>query len=220
MKKIEAIILGLVLLSFMVSLYFYPLMPEKMAIHWNVQGQVDGYASKFVGLFILPFLFTGIVLLFITIPKIDPLKENIEKFRKYYDGFIILFSAFMVFIHLYIISWNMGIRISPNMVLPIGLGLLFFYCGILCENAKRNWFIGIRTPWTLSSEKVWERTHKIGGKLFKVCGLISIAGLLYPSHAAYFILIPVLFTASFLIVFSYFEYQKEIRQLDESISKL
>jgi len=213
------IILGLVLLSFMVSLYFYPLMPEKMAIHWNVQGQVDGYASKFVGLFILPFLFTGIVLLFITIPKIDPLKENIEKFRKYYDGFIILFSAFMVFIHLYIISWNMGIRISPNMVLPIGLGLLLFYCGILCENAKRNWFIGIRTPWTLSSEKVWERTHKVGGRLLKACGAISIVGLLFPSHVAYFILIPVMFAAAFLIVFSYFAYQKEMRQLDEGVSK-
>ncbi|RLI46527.1 hypothetical protein DRO64_00840 [Candidatus Bathyarchaeota archaeon] len=219
MKRIEVIILGLVLLSFMVSLYFYPLMPEKMAIHWNIQGQVDGYASKFVGLFILPFLFTGIVLLFITIPKIDPLKENIEKFRKYYDGFVILFSAFMVFIHLYVISWNMGIRISPNMVLPIGLSLLFFYCGILCENAKRNWFIGIRTPWTLSSEKVWERTHKVGGRLFKACGVISIIGLLFPSHVAYFILIPVMFAAAFLIVFSYFAYQKEMRQLDEGVSK-
>ena len=219
MKRIEAIILGLVLLSFMVSLYFYPLMPEKIAIHWNVQGQVDGYASKFPGLFILPFLFTGIVLLFITIPKVDPLKENIERFRKYYDGFIILFSAFMVFIHLYVISWNMGIRISPNMVLPIGLGLLFFYCGILCENAKRNWFIGIRTPWTLSSEKVWERTHKVGGRLFKACGVISIIGLLFPSHVAYFILIPVMFAAAFLIVFSYFAYQKEMRQLDEGVSK-
>ncbi|MCD6535947.1 MAG: SdpI family protein [Thaumarchaeota archaeon] len=219
MKRIEAIVLGLVLLSFMVSLYFYPLMPEKIAIHWNVQGQVDGYASKFPGLFILPFLLTGIVLLFITIPRVDPLKENIEKFRKYYDGFVILFSAFMVFIHLYIISWNIGIRVSPNIVLPIGFGLLFFYCGILCENAKRNWFIGIRTPWTLSSERVWERTHKLGGRLFKACGLISIAGLIFPSHAVYFILIPVMFAAAFLIVFSYFDYQKEMRQLDESISK-
>jgi len=219
MKRIEAIILGLVLLSFMVSLYFYPLMPEKIAIHWNVQGQVDGYASKFLGLFILPFLFTGIVLLFITIPRVDPLKENIEKFRKYYDGFVILFSAFMVFIHLYIISWNMGIRVSPNVVLPIGFGLLLFYCGILCENAKRNWFIGIRTPWTLSSERVWEKTHKVGGRLFKACGLISIIGLLFPSHAVYFILIPVMFAAAFLIVFSYFAYQKETRQFNKGVSK-
>jgi len=218
MKKVEAIIIGLVLASFMVSLYFYPLMPEKIAIHWNLQGQVDGYASKFPGLFILPSLLVGIVLLFITIPKVDPLKENIERFRKYYDGFIILFSAFMVFIHLYVISWNIGIRISPNIVLPLGFGILFFYCGILCENAKRNWFIGIRTPWTLSSERVWEKTHKVGGRLFKACGIISIAGLLFPSHATYFILIPIIFAAAFLIVFSYLEYQKEIRQFNKGVS--
>jgi len=220
MKRLELVMLGLVLLSFIVSVYFYPLMPEKIAIHWNLQGQADGYTSKFPGLFILPSLLVGIVLLFIAIPKIDPLKKNIEKFRRYYDGFVTLFSAFMVFIHLYIIFWNIGIRVSPNIVLPLGFGLLFFYCGVLCENAKRNWFVGIRTPWTLSSEKVWEKTHKIGGRLFKACGLISIAGLLFPSYAAYFILIPVLFTASFLIVFSYFEYQKEIRQLGKSVSKL
>ena len=220
MKRLELVMFGLALLSFMVSLYFYPLMPEEIAIHWNVQGQADGYTSKFPGLFILPSLLVGIILLFIAIPKIDPLKENIEKFRRYYDGFVTLFSAFMVFIHLYVIFWNIGIRVSPNIILPLGFGLLFFYCGVLCENAKRNWFIGIRTPWTLSSEKVWERTHKLGGKLFKACGLISIAGLLLPSHAAYFILIPVLSTVSFLIVFSYFEYQKEMKQLGESVSKL
>ena len=218
MKKVEAILIGLVLVSFMVSLYFYPLMPEKIAIHWNLQGQVDGYASKFPGLFILPSLLVGIVLLFITTPKIDPLKENIERFRKYYDGFIILFSAFMVFIHLYVISWNIGIRISPNIILPLAFGLLFFYCGILCENAKRNWFIGIRTPWTLNSERVWEKTHKVGGRLFKACGIISIVGLLFPSHATYFILIPIIFAAAFLIVFSYLEYQKEIRQFNKGVS--
>jgi len=219
MKKVEAIIIGSVLVSFMVSLYFYPPMPEKIAIHWNLQGQVDRYTSKFPGLFILPSLLVGIVLLFITIPKVDPLKENIERFRKYYDGFIILFSAFMVFIHLYVISWNIGIRVSPNIVLPLGFGLLFFYCGILCENAKRNWFIGIRTPWTLSSERVWEKTHKVGGRLFKACGIISIVGLLFPSHVTCFILIPVMFTVVFLIVFSYLEYQKEVRQLDKGVSK-
>jgi len=219
MKKIEAIVIGLVLVSFTVSLYSYPLMPEKIAIHWNLQGQVDGYASKFPGLFILPSLLVGIVLLFITIPRVDPLKENIEKFRKHYDDFCILLSAFIVFVHLYVILWNIGIKVGPNIVLPLGFGLLFFYCGILCENAKRNWFIGIRTPWTLSSERVWEKTHKIGGRLFKGCGIISIAGLLFPSHATYFILIPVMFTAAFLIVFSYLEYQKEIRQLNKGVSK-
>jgi len=77
-----------------------------------------------------------------------------------------------------------------QMMVP-ALGILFYYCGILIENAKRNWFIGIRTPWTLSNEKVWERTHKIGGKLFKIAGLIAFLW--------YFFLI--MFSISFLFRF-------------------
>ncbi|MEM1558578.1 MAG: SdpI family protein [Candidatus Bathyarchaeia archaeon] len=61
--------------------------------------------------------------------------------------------------------------------IPIGIGLLLFYTGILCENAKKNWFIGIRTHWTLSSDRVWETTHKLGGKLFKTTGVIGILGV-------------------------------------------
>ena len=146
-------------------------MPEKMASHWNIKGEVDGYMSRFWGLFLMPFILFGLGLLFILILRIDPLKENIEKFKKYYDGFIILFFIFMLTIYFQVILWNLGIKIGPNVILPVGLGVLFFYVGILCENAKQNWFIGIRTPWTLSSEKVWDKTHKIVGKLFKIAGI-------------------------------------------------
>lgn len=83
MRKSEIIIIvGIVLLSFAIGIYFYPQMPEKMASHWNALGQVDGYTSKFWGLFLMPFLSVGLLLLFILIPKIDPLKANIEIFRK------------------------------------------------------------------------------------------------------------------------------------------
>jgi uncharacterized membrane protein len=85
---------------------------------------------------------------------------------------------------------------------------LFYYLGILVENAKQNWFIGIRTPWTLSSEKVWNKTHKIGGKLFKVAGLIAFAGILFQDYAIYFVLVPVILIAVYLVIYSYFEYQK------------
>ena len=159
----------------------------------------------------MPLIFVGLALLFIAIPRIDPLKPNIEQSRKYYDGFIILFLIFMLTIYFQVILWNIGIKISPNIVVPIVLGLLFFYTGILCENAKRNWFIGIRTPWTLSSEKVWEKTHKIGGKLFKVAGVIAILGIFFQKYAVFFILVPVILVADYTIIFSYFEYQKEMK---------
>lgn len=211
MRKSEIAILGIILLSLIVSIYFYPQMPEKIASHWNVQGQVDGYMSKFLGLFLMPIILIGFALLFVATPRIDPLKANIEKFRRYYEGFIILLFLFLLSIHFQVILWNLGIKISPNVIAPIGIGILFFYTGILCENAKRNWFIGIRTPWTLSSEKVWEKTHKIGGKLFKIAGVIAFVGVFFQSYALFFIFVPVLLVAVYTIIYSYFEYQKEIK---------
>ena len=199
------------MLSFIVSIYSYPQMPEKVASHWNAQGQVNGYMPKFWGLFLAPFILVGLALLFAAIPRIDPLKENIQKFRKYYDGFIVLFFIFMLSIHFQIILWNLGIRISPNVIIPISIGILFFYIGVLCENAKRNWFIGIRTPWTLSSERVWEKTHKVGGKLFKIAGVIAFIGVFFQNYALFFILIPAVLTAIYAIVYSYIQYQKEIK---------
>jgi len=87
-------------------------------------------------------------------------------------------------------------------------GLLFLYLGTILDKLKRNWFIGIRTPWTLSSEKVWEKTHRIGGILFKISGLIILAGMFAPEHLLLFVLIPVFATVVFLIIYSYLEYRK------------
>ncbi len=211
MRRSQIGIYGIILISFIISTYFYPQMPDEMASHWNAHGQVDGYLPKFWGLFLIPFTLIGLALLLVAIPKIDPLKENIEKFRKYYDGFIFLFFIFMLLVHLQMILWNIGIKINPNILFPIGFGPLLFYIGILCEKTKRNWFIGIRTPWTLSSERVWEKTHKVGGKLFKIAGVIALLGVFFQDYAVFLILIPAILTAIYTIIYSYLEYQKEIK---------
>jgi uncharacterized membrane protein len=216
MRKSKITILGIILLSLIISIYFYPQMPVKIASHWNAQGQVDGYMSKFWGLFLMPFILVGLALLFVAIPKIDPLKTNIEKFRKYYDGFIILFFVFILFIHFQGILWNIGIKMSPNVIFPIGLGLLFFYSGILYENAKRNWFIGIRTPWTLSNDIVWDKTHKIGGRLFKIAGMITLLGIFFQKYTLFFIFIPLILVTTYTIIYSYVKYQKEMKGGDKN----
>ncbi|MCJ7531922.1 MAG: SdpI family protein [Anaerolineales bacterium] len=153
--------------------------------------------SSVIAILQTPFMLLGMALLFIAVPRIDPLKQNIEQFRGYFDVFIILVLVFMIAVYLQTILWNKGIQISLNVTLPIGLGLLFYNTSILVENAKMNWFIGIRTPWTLSSEVVWDKTHKVGGKLFKIAGLIGLADVFFQPYTVYDILIPVLFVASF-----------------------
>ncbi|MGD9776051.1 MAG: DUF1648 domain-containing protein, partial [Methanosarcina sp.] len=124
MRKVTAAITGLVLLSFILSIYFYPQVPDQMATHWDSQGEVNGYMSKFWGTFFMPLLITGLVILFLVIPKIDPRKENIEMFRKHYEGFRLVLIIFLVLVHLHILLWNTGTQISPNAVIPLGMGLL------------------------------------------------------------------------------------------------
>jgi len=189
MRKSSVIILLIILASFIAAIYLYPQMPDEMASHWNFKGEVDDYLPKFWGLFLMPIISLGLFLLFLLIPKIDPLKANIEKFRKYFDGFIVLIIVFLFYIYFLSIAWNLGKRFDMGQMMVPALGILFYYCGILVENAKRNWFIGIRTPWTLSNEKVWERTHKIGGKLFKISGVIAFLGIVLPKYAVFFVLI-------------------------------
>ncbi|MCD6474622.1 MAG: SdpI family protein [Thermoplasmata archaeon] len=202
------IMVAIFIASLAISIYFYPSMPEKMASHWNAEGKVNGYMSKNVALFLIPLIILFLSLLFIAIPKIDPLKSNIQNFKKYYDGFVILFLVFMLTLHIQIILWNTGLKIPFNLFIPLWVAILFFYIGILLENAQQNWFIGIRTPWTLSSERVWNKTHKLGAKLFKIAAIIALAGMFFPKYAIWFILIPALAFAFCLIVYSYFEYQK------------
>ncbi len=208
MKTANIVLIILIALSFTMSIYFYPSLPDQVASHWNARGDVDDYMGKFWGIFLIPIMILGLVLLFIALPYIDPLKKNIAKFRKHYDLFIIIFVLFMLAVNVQVIIWNIGIKVSPNIFMPIGIGILIFYIGVLCEHAKQNWFIGIRTPWTLSSEKVWDKTHKLGAKMFKVSGVICLAGAFFKYYAIWFVLVPVLFTSLYTVVYSYIEYRK------------
>ncbi|MCZ7357015.1 MAG: SdpI family protein [Candidatus Methanoperedens sp.] len=209
MRKSELIIFGIIILSFATGIYYYPQMPEKVASHWNAQGLVNGYMSKFWGLFLMPIISVGMLLLFILIPRIDPLKSNIQQFRKYYDGFIVSIMVFLFYLYLLTIFWNSGYTFNMIIFLSPAFAILFYYSGILIENAKRNWFIGIRTPWTLSSDKVWDKTHKIGGKLFKIVGVVTLLAIFFESFAIFIIVVPVILISIYTVVYSYFEYQKE-----------
>ena len=211
MRKSEIIIIAIILLSFAVGIYYYPQMPDRIASHWNAQGQVDGYMSKFWGLFLMPIISLGLLLLFILIPGIDPLRSNIQQFRKYFDGFVVLIMVFLFYLYLLTIFWNTGSRFNIIAFLSPAFAILFYYSGILIENTKRNWFIGIRTPWTLSSDRVWDRTHKIAGKLFKIAGMVALAAIFFETAAIFFIIVPVIIISIYAIAYSYFEYQKETR---------
>jgi uncharacterized membrane protein len=198
----------LILISFILAIYFYPILPSQIATHWGINGQANGYSSKAFGLFFMPILSVFLFFLFISLPKIDPYKKNFDQFKKYFQNFINLIFAFFFYIYLITIAWNLGIRFNMTQFLSPALATLFYYAGVLMTHAKRNWFVGIRTPWTMSSEKVWDKTHQLGGKLFKLTGIISLLSLIFPQFNIFFILIPILLVTVFIFVYSYLEYQK------------
>jgi uncharacterized membrane protein len=210
MKKTTITIILIILLSIAIGVYsYYNIQESKIASHWDAKGQVNGYMSKFWGIFLVPIISIGLYLLFLFIPKIDPLKKNILKFRNYYDSFILIMMLFLFYVFVLTILANLGYVFNMTTMLMPAIGLLFFCIGIIFKKLKRNWFIGIRTPWTMSNDQVWEKTHKLGSVLFKIEGIILLLGVFFPAkYFLGFVLIPILVFTIWLFLYSYLEYKK------------
>lgn len=200
----------LILVAALVGILFYPQLPERMASHWNLNNQVDGYVSRFWGVFLMPVISTGLLVLFMLIPRIDPLKANIAKFRQVFNTFILLLVVFLAYLHGLTLVWNLGYTgFNMGSALLPALGLFIFFMGFLLQKAKRNWFIGIRTPWTLSSDKVWDETHRLGATLFKISGLLAILGAFLPEIAFWLMFLPLIGSSLFLVIYSYVLYARQ-----------
>lgn len=209
MKMIRPAIALVIFVTVVMTVVIYPMMPDNVASHWNAAGNLDGTLPKFWGLMLIPLLMCGFCALFVVLPRIDPLRINYQTFQEYYDGFILVFSVFLLFIQLQIILWGLGIQVSPNLVMPVMIGILFLYIGFLMEHAEPNWFVGIRTPWTLSSNSVWKKTHQKGAILFKIAGIVSMFGILAGKYAWLFILVPAIGFALSTVAYSYIVFKQE-----------
>ncbi|WP_144797928.1 SdpI family protein [Halorubrum depositum] len=191
-----------------------PDLPAQMATHWNAAGQPDGTMSKPVALALLPGISAALLVLFAVIPRVGPLRENIAGFRPVYDWFVVVFAVFMTVIHGGILVFNLGYEFDFTLLVLAAVAGLFYYVGVLLTHTERNWFVGIRTPWTLSSDEVWDRTHRLGGRLFKLTAVLALIGLLFGEYAVYFLLVPALLTAGVTVVYSYYLYERIERGAD------
>jgi uncharacterized membrane protein len=208
MKKMLVAALIIIILSFLIGIASYSYLPNTLASHWGANGNVNGYTPKFWALFLIPFISVGLFILFYFIPKLDPLKKNYEKFAKYYESFILVMIIFMLYIYVLTILWNFHITFNMSLALIPALGFLFIYIGIILKYTKRNWFIGIRTPWTLSSDKVWDKTHQLGSRLFEISGIIAIVGIFFPDYLLWFLLAPIIVSVVWLFIYSYLQFKK------------
>lgn len=201
----------LIIITFLIGIYFYPSLPQTMASHWGIDNQVNGYSSKNFAVFFLPILMISLYFLFRFLPSVDPYKKNFKEFQSHYENFIILIFTFFLYLYVLTISWNLGYHFIIIQLMSPGLAALFYYAGVLTQNARQNWFVGIRTPWTMSHPVVWQKTHQLGGKLFKLTGLVTLLSFPFPNLAIMFLLIPILTTTVTVFVYSYLEYQKIVK---------
>ncbi len=212
-KTTSIIALGLIAVAAIAGLVLWNQLPDQMASHWNANDEVDGTMPKFWGVFLMPLVTLGIFVLFILIPNIDPLKANVAEFRETFNLFIVFFAAFILYIHALTLAWSLGynnFKMSAAM-LPM-IGLLFLFIGYMLRKAKRNFFIGIRTPWTLSSDMVWNKTHQLGSILFMVSGAFAIIGGFFGGMLAFWLMfIPLIGSTIFLMIYSYVLYRNEMK---------
>jgi len=207
--KTEVVPITLILLGLLASFYFYAHFPEQVPTHWNYRGEIDGWASKGFGAFFFPFLNLGIYLLFLFLPYLDPKKNRYQDFRKAYHVFKTMLITFMTFMYFYTGLAGLGYNVSISTVTPVAIGILFVIIGNYLGKIKSNWFMGIRTPWTLSNEEVWNKTNRLGGKMFIIMGLITIFGVFFPSEIFWIIFIISISLAGLVpIIYSYILYRK------------
>lgn len=200
--------IALIAVSAVVSVLAYPEMPAEMATHWNAEGEIDGQTPRLLALAVVPALSAVALGLFAVLPRVDPLGENVAAFREQYDTFVVLLVAFLTYLHLLVVGANAGYEFEVIQALAPAVGALFYYVGVLSEHAERNWFVGIRTPWTISSEEVWERTHERAAPLFKLAGVVAALAAFVPTYAEVVIAAPVALVVVYATVYSYVEYRR------------
>lgn len=208
--KKELPLIGIVLLPFLYLAYVWNQLPAQVPLHYNIKGEVDRYDDK-SELILIPIMTSLLIyVIFLAVPHIDP-KKQIQKMGKKYDTLKWVITTFMSVLALFIIytAKNQSFA-NPNYILLL-CGVLFILLGNYFKTIKANYFIGIRTPWTLENESVWKETHKLGGKIWFAGGLLVILSSLIFDERTNFIIFMTIIAVMVLVpvVYSYLLFKKQ-----------
>jgi uncharacterized membrane protein len=211
MKLLKDNIVGLLLTiaAFAVVLVMYPQMPEVVPTHWNIHGVADGHMAKPLGPFVLPLTMVGVLAIFALVRAISPREAPVERFARAYSILASAVLGFLLVLTFVAALIATGTPVNMTKVVMVAVGVLFVVIGNFMGKVTRNYFVGIRTPWTLSNDEVWYRTHRLGGKVFVVSGLAVILAVMLGQMA---LALPVLLAAAAIpVVYSYLVYRRLTR---------
>ncbi len=208
--KSEAAPIILIVAAWIFAFYFYAHFPAQVVTHWGFDGQPNGYMGKAAGAFAIPALLAGMYALLLGLPWLDPKSDRYAEFSGIYHFFktAIIFVLFAV----YIASgfYNLGYAVNINVIVPLLVGLLMIVLGNFMGKIKRNWFVGVRTPWTLSSENVWNKTNRFGGFMLVLFGIVLIISPLLSKPLAITLFVSgILLITIGTLVYSFVIYKQE-----------
>jgi uncharacterized membrane protein len=175
-KKILFSVTVVLVITWVVAFIYEPKLPEQVPNHWNINGEVDGYMSKPWGVYLLPFISTVMSILLFFLPAISPKGFKLDAAKKVYEIIILVMTVFMLGIMVLTFEAGLNNEIDMNQWVLIAMGLLYIIIGNYISKVPKNFFMGIRTPWTLASDKVWYKTHRLGSWTFVFAGVISLLG--------------------------------------------
>ena len=208
--KKEAVIWLILLLPFIYSFIVWNKIPDRVPTHFDINGEPDDYSSKTFALLLLPVMNIIIYFILFIVPRIDPRKKNYAAFGSSYQNIRLLIHLFFVGVFIFITQTTSGGQPLKLNAFLSGLLLFFALLGNYMRTVRSNFFVGIRTPWTLSNDIVWRKTHELGGKIWFYSGIVLAIIIFFLSQTAAII---VMFCGIFLmviipVVYSYLEYRK------------
>ena len=209
---LELIPLLIFIIMLIGAIVYYPRVPNTIPTHWDASGKANGFSDKSM-IFFVPAIFLFILILFFILPLMEVFRDNMIKIYKYYYAFKIFFSIFFLVLFIATLMPPLGYNINVSYVVIAMIAILFIAMGFIFPKIKRNFMFGIRTGWTMSSDAVWNKTHKIGGILFVALGLVTLILLFLLKLETLFFtfLILTMLVSIFLVFYSYYLYHKMIK---------
>jgi uncharacterized membrane protein len=202
----------IVALAIGLSLWAFPQLPPRVPSHWSLRGEVNGYSSRWVAAFLFPLVLLGMRVAVNALPRIDPLGKNYARFT---DTFWVFVNSVLVVLgltHAATLANGLGFAVSMGRLAPAGVGILLMLLGNVLGRVEPNWFMGIRTPWTLSSEQVWRKTHRVGAWIFVVAGAaVAVGSLALPAVSVPVLVCAIGVVAAIPVVYSYILWKAEQR---------
>ncbi|MFP3664248.1 SdpI family protein [Priestia sp. SIMBA_032] len=203
--------LSITLLTLVAWLIALPHLPATMPIHWGANGEADGFATKINAMILTVGIMVLIYFIIAFVPRIDPRKENYKYFSKTYNILLNAVLLLFFFVNMSTILQGLGYNVPMAYIAPIMAGLVFIIIGNYLQRVRSNYFMGIRTPWTLSNENVWKKTHRLSGKIFFIGGLlILISAFLPDGYKSVIMWGSIVLCVAVPYLYSYLAYKKEM----------